>query len=95
LRFISKKCGGFLTNPILSKRILNKVVLVISFDNIQDNLLIKEINNCKIPFISLINTNINPDLINYPIIINNNHIKSVGFVIQLFKTYLISLKKRK
>lgn len=93
--FINNKwVGGLLTNPRLSKH-LNKAILVISFNDIKDNILINEVSSCRKPLISFINTNTNPNLIEYPVIYNNNNLKSTFFIIEIFIRYINYLTNKK
>ena len=86
--FVNNKwVGGLLTNPKISKY-LNKATLVISFNDIKDDTLINESLSCKKPLISFINTNTNPNLVEYPIIFNNNNLKVNFFIIELFIKYI-------
>lgn len=92
IKFINEDwSGGLLTNPLLSKQYLKNIGVIISFNNVHDNLLIKEANKSNIPLISVANTNIDPNLINYPIIINDNNIKSIFFLTFLFKKFFNNL----
>lgn len=92
IEFIDNKwSGGFITNPILLGKRLKNIGLIISFNEVKDNLLIKEAIKANIPLISVADTTINSNLIDYPIMINNNNIKSTFFLIFLFKKYLSNL----
>lgn len=87
--FINKKwSGGSITNSLLLGNSLKNVSLIISFNDTKDELLIKEALKTKIPLISVSNVNINSNLINYPILINHNNIKSLFFLVFLFKNSL-------
>ena len=88
IKFITQKwSGGFITNPLLLDNQLKNISLVISFNDTEDNLVIKEVTRKKIPLVSVSNVNIDPNLINYPILINHNNVKSVFFLTFLFKKY--------
>jgi len=89
VEFITQRwSGGFITNPLLLGNRLKNISLVISFNDTEDDLVIKEATKKKIPLISVSNVNIDPNLINYPILMNHNNIKSIFFLIFLFKKYL-------
>jgi len=85
--FINKKwVGGALTNPKLNKY-FKKTNLILAFNTIDDHLLIKESIACGKPFASVINTNTDPSLIQYPILINDNNVKSTFFITEIFVKY--------
>ena len=86
--FINHKwVGGLLTNVKMSKY-LDKATLIISFNDIKDDILINETRSSKKPLVSFINTNTNSNLVEYPIIFNNNNLKSNFFIIELFIKYI-------
>jgi len=93
MKFICTKWeGGTLTNLFKSKNLIKDISLIISFNNIENNLIIKESKIHKIPLIAIISTDINPNLIDYPIIINNTNLISIRFLVFLLKKYLYNFK---
>lgn len=93
MKFVCKKwVGGTLTNSLKSKNLTENVSLILSFNNIENNLIIKEAKINKIPLIAIINTDMNPGLIDYPIVVNNDNLISIKFLVFLFKKYLYNVK---
>jgi ribosomal protein S2 len=83
--------GGFITNPFLLKTRLRNVSLIIGLNETHDNLLIHAAKIYRIPFISLIGTHMNSNLITYPILINTTHIKSTFLFVFLLIKYINNL----
>jgi len=50
---------------------------------------------CKVPVIAIIDTNANPELVNYPIPANDDAIKSVEMITKLISEAVIVGKKKK
>jgi len=75
---------------------LPQVVLVV--DTKKEEIGVREANRLGIPIVGLIDTNCNPDLVNYPIPGNDDALKSIRFIVALLadsiaegrKTYLES-----
>lgn len=78
--------GGLFTNEKILRSQYNDVRLIVAFNPIRDNLLIKAVKIAQIPLISVINTDTDSSLINYPILINTTNIKAIVFLINLFLT---------
>lgn len=80
-------------NNIISKIKKRKLIkLVIFFDISQNKNILQEVNQFKIPTISLVDTNFNLDFIDYPVITNIKNIKSIHILIYLFESFLKKLK---
>lgn len=66
---------------------------VIVIDSQVENNAIKEANKMGVPIIALIDTNCNPDLIDYPIPANDDSIKSISLFVKLFGDVVGKSKK--
>jgi len=73
---------------------LPEVVIVI--DSQMENNAIKEANKMGVPIIALIDTNCNPEIIDYPIPANDDSIKSISLFVKLFEEISLRyiIKKR-
>ena len=63
---------------------------VVFTNQLKDSLAIQECLRLGIPTICIVDTNCDPDLIDYPIPANDDGVKSVQFIIDNFKKVLIS-----
>ena len=70
---------------------LPDVVLV--FDAIKDKLAILESKKLNIPVIAIVDTNADPDLVDFPIPGNDDALRSINLFAELFKTTIIEAKK--
>jgi small subunit ribosomal protein S2 len=70
---------------------LPEVVIVI--DSQMENNAIKEANKMGVPIIALIDTNCNPEIIDYPIPANDDSIKSISLFVKLFGEVVGKSKK--
>jgi small subunit ribosomal protein S2 len=70
---------------------LPEVVIVV--DSQMENNAIKEANMMDVPIIALIDTNCNPELIDYPIPANDDSIKSISLFVKLFGEVVGKSKK--
>lgn len=77
-----------LSDSITNLDIRKDIGVILSFSDTYVYSLIKESKSLKIPLICPINTKVNPELIEYPIVINTNNIKSTFFLIFLFSKFL-------
>lgn len=69
---------------------------VFIIDSIRDSLALLESSKLKIPVISILDSNCDPDLINYKILGNNNSIRSINILMSIVVDALESgMKKRK
>ena len=84
--------GGFITNPQLLQKRLKNIRLIIALNGTRDNLLINAARIASIPLISVVDTNINTNLIPYPIVMNTTKSESIFFFMFLLKKYLSHLK---
>ena len=67
--------------------------IVIVFDAVKDKLAILESIKLNIPVIAILDTNANPDLIDFPIPGNDDALRSINLYADLFKTTIIEAKK--
>ena len=67
--------------------------LVIVFDVVKDKLAVLESNKLNIPVIAVVDTNANPDLIDYPIPGNDDAIRSINLYAELFRSTILDAKK--
>jgi small subunit ribosomal protein S2 len=57
---------------------------LVVIDACHEDIAVKEANKLGIPIVALIDTNADPDLINYPVVANDDAVKSVQIITDLF-----------
>tara|TARA_Y100001970_G_scaffold50315_1_gene63677 strand:- start:67722 stop:68585 length:864 start_codon:yes stop_codon:yes gene_type:complete len=67
--------------------------LLIVLDTVKDRIAVKEAVKLNIPVMGIIDTNSDPDLINFPIPGNDDAIRSIDLYINLFKETILNAKK--
>ena len=67
--------------------------LVIVLDTVKDKIAVKEASKLNIPVMGIIDTNSEPELINYPIPGNDDAIRSIELYINLFSETILEAKK--
>ena len=67
--------------------------IIVVFDAVKDKLSILEANKLNIPIIAVIDTNANPDLVDFPIPGNDDALRSINFYAEIFKTTIIEARK--
>ena len=67
--------------------------IIIVFDAVKDKLAILEAKKLNIPIIGIVDTNADPDLVNYPIPGNDDALRSINLYAELFKTTIAEAKK--
>ena len=67
--------------------------IVVVFDAIKDKLSILEAKKLNIPVIAILDTNANPDLVDFPIPGNDDALRSINLYAELFKLTIIEAKK--
>ena len=72
------------------KDLNGKPDLMVIFDVMKDKLAVLEAKKLGIPIIGIVDTNCDPDLIDYPIPANDDGVKSVQFILDSFKKVLSS-----
>lgn len=64
-------------------------------DICRDNIAVKEARRLKIPVVAIVDSNTDPDLVDYPIPANDDAIKSLSYILNLVKEALKSKKGSK
>jgi small subunit ribosomal protein S2 len=87
--FNSKWIVGSLTNKTLSNnlRLKNKFSAVVLFDLKDQEIVLNEVKSLNVPIIGIMDTDINPKGIDYPIVTNNSF-KSIYLLIYFFNIIL-------
>ena len=67
--------------------------LIIVFDTVKDKIAVKEAAKLKIPVMGIVDTNSDPDLIDYPIPGNDDAIRSIELYSNLFEETILSSRK--
>ena len=67
--------------------------IIVVFDAVKDKLSILEANKLNIPVIAVLDTNANPDLVDFPIPGNDDALRSINFYAEIFKTTIVEAKK--
>ena len=67
--------------------------IIVVFDAVKDKLAILEAKKLNIPIIGILDTNADPDLIDFPIPGNDDALRSINLYADLFKTTIIEAKK--
>ena len=75
------------------RSLAGKPDILIVFDAVKDKLAVLEANKLGIPVIAVVDTNADPDLIDYPIPGNDDAIRSINLYIELFKATILDAKK--
>ena len=68
--------------------------LVIVFDTVKDKIAVQEASKLKIPVLGIIDTNSNPELIDYPIPGNDDAIRSINLYVNLFLETITDARKK-
>ena len=67
--------------------------ILVVFDAVKDKLAILEAKKLNIPVIAVLDTNADPDLVNYPIPGNDDALRAINLYANLFKLAIIEAKK--
>ena len=67
--------------------------IVLVFDVVKDKLAVLEARKLNIPIIAIVDTNANPDLIDFPIPGNDDAIRSINLYAELFKETILDAKE--
>ena len=67
--------------------------IIVVFDAVKDKLAILEAKKLKIPVIGILDTNADPDLVDFPIPGNDDALRSISLYADLFKSTIIEAKK--
>ena len=68
--------------------------MLIVFDAVKDKLAILEAKKLKIPVIGILDTNADPDLVDYPIPGNDDALRAINLYAELFKSTILEAKKK-
>ena len=66
---------------------------MIVFDVVKDKLAVLEANKLNIPVIAILDTNSDPEFIEYPIPSNDDAIRSINLYAELFRSTMLDAKK--
>ena len=75
------------------RTLAGKPDILIVFDVVKDKLAVLEANKLGIPVIAIVDTNANPDLVDYPIPGNDDAIRSINLYVELFKVTILDAKE--
>ena len=67
--------------------------IVLVFDVVKDKLAVLEAKKLNIPIIAIVDTNANPDVIDFPIPGNDDAIRSINLYAELFKETILDAKE--
>ena len=67
--------------------------IIVVFDAVKDKLSILEARKLNIPVIAVLDTNANPDLVDFPIPGNDDAMRSINLYAEIFKSTIIEAKK--
>ena len=90
---LSREKDKLISNIGGIRTLAGKPDILIVFDVVKDKLAVLEANKLSIPIIAIVDTNANPDLIDYPIPGNDDAIRSINLYTELFKETILDAKK--
>ena len=90
---LSREKDKLISNIGAIRTLAGKPDILIVFDVVKDKLAVLEANKLGIPVIAIVDTNANPDLIDYPIPGNDDAIRSINLYIELFKSTILDAKE--
>ena len=67
--------------------------VVVVFDVVKDNLAVLEANKLNIPVIAIVDTNSNPEIVDFPIPGNDDAIRSINLYADVFRETILDAKK--
>jgi small subunit ribosomal protein S2 len=89
---ISREKDKLISNIGGIRTLVGKPDILIVFDAVKDKLAVLEANKLGIPVIAVVDTNADPDLVDYPIPGNDDAIRSINLYIELFKATILDAK---
>ena len=89
---LSRERDKLISNIGGIRTLAGKPDLLIVFDAVKDKLAVLEADKLGIPVIAVVDTNADPDLIDYPIPGNDDAIRSINLYIELFKATILDAK---
>ncbi|MPN34292.1 hypothetical protein SDC9_181785 [bioreactor metagenome] len=66
---------------------------MVVIDVCNDDIAVSEANKLNIPIVGICDTNANPDLINYPVAANDDAVKSIKIITDLFRDAILIAKE--
>lgn len=66
---------------------------MVVIDVCNDDIAVSEANKLRIPIVGICDTNANPDLINYPVAANDDAVKSIKIITDLFRDAILIAKE--
>ncbi|MCF7836344.1 30S ribosomal protein S2 [Candidatus Gracilibacteria bacterium] len=63
------------------EKLEKKPDVVFVLDTVKDKLAVREANKCGIPVVAVVDSNADPDLVNYPIPANDDSVKSIQLIL--------------
>ena len=90
---LSREKDKLLSNIGGIRSLGGKPDILIVFDVVKDKLAVLEANKLGITVIAIVDTNANPDLVDYPIPGNDDAIRSINLYVELFKETILDAKK--
>ena len=90
---LSREKDKLISNIGGIRKLGGKPDIVVVFDVVKDKLAVLEANKLKIPIIAILDTNSDPDLIEYPIPGNDDAIRSINLYAELFRSTIADAKK--
>ena len=90
---LSREKDKLISNIGGIRTLAGKPDILIVFDVVKDKLAVLEANKLSIPVIAIVDTNANPDLVDYPIPGNDDAIRSINLYINLFAETILDAKK--
>ena len=89
---LSREKEKLITNIGGIRTLGGKPDMLIVFDSVKDKIALLEAKKLNIPVIAIVDTNANPDLVDYPIPGNDDAIKSINLYADLFKNTILDAK---
>ena len=90
---LSRERDKLISNIGGIRTLAGKPDLLVVLDAVKDKLAVLEANKLEIPVIAVVDTNADPDLVDYPIPGNDDAIRSINLYIELFKATILDAKK--
>ena len=90
---LSREKDKLISNIGGIRTLAGKPDILVIFDIVKDKLAVLEANKLGIPVIAIVDTNADPDLVDYPIPGNDDAIRSINLYIELFKSTILDAKE--
>ena len=90
---LSRDKNKLLSNIGGIRNLGGKPDIVLVFDVVKDKLALLEAKKLNIPVIAIVDTNANPDLVDFPIPGNDDAIRSINLYAELFKETILDAKE--